>query len=137
MNKRDLKLDKYGISKKRYKELCGFCEQYPEWIKQINAGVFISAVNLDGMPHNPNKGKSDLTGNAAIAMINKKKNCELIERVAKMASEEFWEYIIKSVCFEVPVTYLIMVDNMPLSQSAFYEKRRYFFFLLDREKNCA
>ena len=31
MNKRDLKLDKYGISPKRYKELCGFCEQYPEW----------------------------------------------------------------------------------------------------------
>jgi hypothetical protein len=134
MKKRDLRLDKYGISKKRYKELCGFCEQYPEWMKQIKSEVFVSSVNLDGMPHNPNKGTSDQTGNAAIALIKKKENCALIEKVAKMASEEFWEYIIKSVCFEVPVTYLIVADGMPCSQSSFYEKRRFFFYLLDKEK---
>ena len=35
MNKRQLNLEKYGISGKRYKELCGFCEQYPEWKNQL------------------------------------------------------------------------------------------------------
>lgn len=134
MNKRDLKLDKYGISKKRYKELSGFCEQYPEWKQQIKSSTFVSSVNLDGMPHNPNKGVSDQTGSLALSLIRKKEDCDLIERVAKMASEDYWEFLIKSVCFEVPVTYLIMVDEMPCSQSAFYEKRRYFFFLLDKEK---
>ena len=37
MNKRNLVLDKYGISGKRYKELCGFCEQYPEWLSELKA----------------------------------------------------------------------------------------------------
>lgn len=134
MNKRDLKLDKYGISKKRYKELCGFCEQYPEWKQQLKNSTFLSSINPDGMPHDQNKGKSDTTGNTAIALIKKKQDCALIEKVANMASEDLASYIIKSACYEVPVTYLMMVDNMPCSKSAFYEARRYFFFLLDKEK---
>lgn len=134
MNKRDLKLDKYGISKKRYKELCGFCEQYPEWKRQIRNSTFISAVDMDGMPHNPNKGTADTTANAALSLMRKKECCELIERVAKMASSDFYSFIIKSVCYEVSVTRLLTIDRMPCSQSSFYDLRRYFFYLLDKEK---
>ena len=85
MNKRQLNLEKYGISGKRYKELCGFCEQYPEWKNQL-----------------------------------------------KFSNDS--QYIIKSVCYEVPVTYLIACEGMPIGKSAFYEMRRYFFYLLDKNK---
>jgi len=135
MNKRNLKLDKYGISSKRYKELCGFCEQYPEWKKQIGNVSYLSAVQYKHTPGNPNRGTSDTTGNMAVKMAIFDNNCKLIEKVAKQADSEFWEFLIKSVCYEVPVTYLISYEGMPLGKSAFYERRRYFFYLLDREKH--
>lgn len=134
MNKRDLKLDKYGISKKRYKELCGFCEQYPEWKSAINEYSFVKGVSYDPMPKSKTNAVHSSVEEAAIRNDRFINNCMLIEEVAKEADPEWWEYIIKSVCYEVPITYLISVEGMNLSQFPFYKKRRYFFFLLDKRK---
>ncbi len=134
MNKRTLRLEKYGISGKRYKELCGFCEQYPEWKKKAKDRVFVRSPKLDGMPKAPNGGFSNPTEELAFMATEAEKNCEFIEGVARLVSPELWEFIIKSVCYEVPINYLITVEDLPLSKSAFYELRRYFFFVLDSEK---
>lgn len=133
MNKRQLNLEKYGISGKRYKELCGFCEQYPEWVNELKyKHDTVKSVEITDMPicHS----NSDSTGNLAIRRTELQKKCELIEQTAIQASADLHQYIIKSVCYEVPVTYLISCENMPLSKSAFYELRRYFFYLLDENK---
>lgn len=133
MNKRKLNLEKYGISGKRYKELCGFCEQYPEWIMELNhAKDTVRSLEITDMPicHN----NSDATGNLAIRRTELEKKCKLIEKTALQAGEELSQYIIKSVCYELPVNYLIACEGMPLSKSAFYEMRRYFFYLLDINK---
>ena len=135
MNKRDLRLEKYGISNKRYKELCGFCEQYPEWKEALKNHAFLSGVQYSDMPHSPNVGTSKKTEEDAIKLVIQMSNCELIERVAKEADEEFWQYLIKAVCYEVPLTYLQTVEGMPLEKSVFYDRRRYFFYLLDKAKN--
>lgn len=135
MSKRNLKLDGYGISRKRYKELCGFCEQYPDWKKEITSHAYISAVQYGDEPKPSNHDNSDTTAKHALKMLKYKRNVDLIEKVAKMADEEFWEYLIKSICYEVPINYLISEEGMGLSQSAFYNRRRYFFYLLDIEKN--
>lgn len=135
MNKRKLRLDKYGISGKRYKELCGFCEQYPEWKKELAETEYpMSAVCQDGMPHNPNTGTSDTTGNIAVRRALLQEKIDIVERSAYSASTVMWKFIIKSVCYEVPVNYLSAVEEMGLSRSAFYELRRYFFYILDKEK---
>lgn len=133
MNKRQLNLEKYGISGKRYKELCGFCEQYPEWINELKYKYdTVKSVEITDMPiYHSN---SDSTGNLAIRRAELQKKCELIEQTAIQASADLYQYIIKSVCYEVPVAYLISCENMPLSKSAFYELRRYFFYLLDENK---
>lgn len=136
MNKRNLRLDKYGISNKRYKELCGFCEQYPEWKAKLKDYAYLPGMELSDMPKSPNKGQSDLTSKAAMRMMMYRHNCTMIENVAKKADAEFWQYLIKSICYEVPLAYLLGVDEMPLEKSAFYERRRYFFYLLDQEKNA-
>lgn len=133
MNKRELNLEKYGISGKRYKELCGFCEQYPEWKNQLKYNKnTVKSLEITDMPITHNN--SDATGNLAIKRIVLEKKCKLIEETAKQAGEDLSQYIIKSVCYEVPVTYLIACEGMPLGKSAFYEMRRYFFFLLDQNK---
>ena len=134
MNKRQLNLEKYGISVKRYKELCGYCEQYPDWINELKyncdtvAGRIITDMPIP--PHN----NSDQTGNLALRRAELERKCELIERTAKEADAALSEFIIKSVCYEVPVHYLQAVEGMACSTAAFYDKRRYFFFLLDKNK---
>ena len=135
MNKRDLKLGKYGISGKRYKELCGFCEQYPDWKKELTNHAYISAVQYGDEPKPSNHDNSDATAKHALKMLRYRRNVELIERVAKEADSEYWEFLIKAICYEVPITYLISMEGMNLSQSSFYDRRRFFFYLLDAEKN--
>ena len=132
-NKRDLRLKQYEISKKRYKELCGFCEQYPEWIGELafNDGRPGSPVISDMLlaPHS-NESKVE-----KIALRNYKlsKKVDVVQKCAKKASEEFWQFIIWSVCYEFSVTALINIRGMALSKSEFYRKRRIFFYLLDKE----
>lgn len=134
MNKRELNLSKHGISGKRYKELCGFCEQYPEWIDKLKYKTdTVKSKEITDMPVPP-FGNSDQTGNLATERVELQKKCELIEQTAIEASADLYQYIIKAVCYEVPVHYLISVEEMPLGKSAFYELRRYFFFLLDKNK---
>lgn len=133
MNKRNLNLEKHGISGKRYKELCGFCEQYPEWVSELKSiNDTVKAVEITDMPiYHSN---SDATANLVLKRISLQEKCQLVEDTAKQASEDLYQYLIKAVCYEVPITYLISCENMPLGKSAFYELRRYFFFLLDKNK---
>lgn len=136
MNKRDLKLDKYGISPKRYKELCGFCEQYPEWKNFLKFNVSpLKSVEITDMPGVP-YATGDQTGNTAIKCADYEHKCALIERIAKKVDEDMWEFLIKAICYEVPVSYLESFEEMPMSKSVFYDRRRYFFYLLDKEKDC-
>lgn len=133
MNKRQLNLEKYGISGKRYKELCGFCEQYPDWIQKLKYKTdTVGSVEITDMPiYHSN---SDSTGNLAAERVTLQRKCELIEQTAIQASADLYQYIIKSVCYEVPVTYLIDCEELPCSRASFYDARRYFFYLLDQNK---
>lgn len=135
MNKRKIKLDNYGISGKRVKELCGFCEQYPDWKKEISNHAYISAVQYGDEPKPSNHNNSDTTAKHAMRMLKYKKNVDLIERIAKEAAGDEWLFLIKAICYELQLNYLINYEGMSMSMSSFYEKRRYFFYRLDEEKN--
>lgn len=135
MNKRALKLEKYGISKKRYKELCGFCEQYPEWKAFLANNIdALKSKEIDGMPYSNVGLLSDQTASLAIKRAEIQNKVDLIENTAKEASPELWEYIIKSVCYEMPYWYIRDIMNAPIGRSLFYDTRRYFFWLLDKKR---
>ena len=138
MNKR--KLDNYQISNKRYRELCAFCEQYPEWKEKLQNEVYIQAVKYDDDPRPSNHDNSDTTAKHALRMLKMKRNCELIEKTAQEATKklqykDMWKYIIKSACYEVTYRYMKAYDNIPIERSSFFEYKRYFFYLLDKEKD--
>lgn len=134
MNKRKLVLDKYGISSKRYKELCGFCEQYPEWLKELKYKTHtVGSPEITDMPIPPRSNVSK-TEQLAVKRLTLEEKCKLIEDTAKQASPDLYQYIIKSVCYEVPYTYLQTVDEMPCSRTTFYDTRRKFFYFLDKNK---
>lgn len=135
MKKRALTLQKYGISSKRYKELCGFCEQYPEWKEELlELEPSVKSRRIDGIPYSQTNNISDETADLAIkrtALLNK---IELVEETAKEASQEMWEYIIKSACYEQPFWYLSDIAKIPMSQATFSDRRRYFFYLLSKKR---
>ena len=133
MNKRPLQLQKYGISGKRYKELCGFCEQYPEWKSELALMTHLKAVQTTGMPSSGNIG--DPTANLAMRRAGLESKVDVIERTAKEAAPQLWEYIIQSVCYGKPYHYLVAKMGMPSSDKPFYTQRRYFFYLLDRRRD--
>lgn len=135
MNKRKLKLEKYGISSKRYKELCGFCEQYPDWLLWLkHNNDTLSGRGMDGMPHSKTNSTSDETASLAIKRATIQAKIDLIEKTAKEASPDLWQYIIKSVCYEQPFWYIRDIMEAPINRSSFYDHRRYFFYLLDQRK---
>lgn len=135
MNKRKLKLEKYGITSKRYKELCGFCEQYPDWVIFLSSNKSsLKSKKIDGMPYQNTGEVSDDTANLAIKRSKIEDNVKLIEDTAKEAAPDIWEYIIKSVCYEQPFWYIQDITRAPISRASFYDQRRYFFFLLDGKK---
>ena len=138
MNKR--KLDRYEISSKRYKELCAFCEQYPEWKEKLANATYIQAVKYDDEPKPSNHDNADSTARHALRMLKMKRNCELIERIAKEATkkvgnEDMWKFIVKSACYEATYRYMKAYDEIPIERSSFFEYKRYFFYLLDKEKD--
>lgn len=111
VNARTLKKDGLWIGQKRYKELCGFCEQYPEWRRRMGS------MERDG-DRGPEYGRME-------------RDCRMVEDAAREAAEDLWQYMIKAVCYEVPLTRLLTVDGMPMSKSTFFERRRKFFWILD------
>lgn len=135
MRKRDISLKRYGISGKRYKELCGFCEQYPEWKNELyDLDHPLSSVKYRDMPGSPNKGMSDLTGNVAVRAAMLRDKVKVIEETAQEASPEFAECLIDNICYEIPVNCLIMKGKLNLNLTSFSDIRRYFFYLLDKKR---
>ena len=135
MKKRALSLQKYGISAKRYKELCGFCEQYPEWKEELEElKPEIKSQCIDGMPYSQTNAINDETCDLAIKRVNVSKKIKMIEDTAKEASPEMWEYIIKSACYEQPFWYLRDISKIPMSETSFLDRRRYVFYLLSQKR---
>lgn len=141
---RRLKFDELEISGKRYKELCGFCEQYPEWKEKLAGVTYISAVGYNDDPKASNHENSDTTAKHALRLLALKRKVDMIERCAQQVDKDYaksdgrnyniWEFIIRSACYEESYEYLNGIKKLHMGRSAFYERRRYFFYLLDSEK---
>ena len=98
MDKRKLKLENYGISDKRYKELSGFCEQYPDWIKELKFRKdTLASRRVTDIP-TVRQVNSDQTSELAVRRVTLQRKCEMVEQTAVQANAELYPYIIKSVC---------------------------------------
>ena len=126
MSKKDLSLEKYNISKAKYRELLYFCMQYKEWKESINYGL--SGISTDGMPHGNTVGNP--TESAAINNEEPLEKCRIVESAAKEADERIWTYILQNVTERTPYEYL----DAPIGRRQFYEARRKFFYLMSKKR---
>lgn len=134
-NVRPLNHSKYGISKNRFKELYYWCLQYSEWKDELKYKTdTVGAMEINDMPTCNNVG--DPTQKLAIRRAMLEKNCELIEQAAIEADPDIYQYILKAVTEEdVTYRYLNMIMGIPCGKKMYYDRRRKFYWLLDKRKS--
>ena len=126
--------NKYWIDKHRHYELKHFCLQYPAWKKAYSSvdkpGAAVS--KFERIPSNDIPG--DPTANQALKRAYYKERISLIERAARNADEELYDYILKAVTEGLSYTYLKSTMDIPCGRDMYYDRYRRFFWLLNKER---
>lgn len=129
MRQYPLKLDAWGISWDRYKELLHYCRQYDQMIARRDAirGGF-NDLRLTGLPHG--SGVSDPTQRRAMAVEAISGQIADIEQSAIAANADIYRHILSNVTHGIPYEHLMC----PCGRRQFYEARRKFFAVLDAKR---
>ena len=125
---RDLKLDSYGISKMRYRELKYFCLQYPEKKRQVSSLAGLNAMMYDDMPKGGQLSDPTVQGAARIESIMD--DIRVIDETAAEAAPGMTQALIKNVTENIPYEYM----PVPAGKRQFFEARRKFFYLLSQKR---
>ncbi len=128
MRQRNIKLDDYGISPNRYRELLYFCRQYGEKRRQLASARDLDAVANDGLPHG--NGVSDPTARKADVALKLRDDIALIEDTARDVDPVNWTALLRNVTECTQYEYMQVYSG----RRQFYEARRKFFWLLDQRK---
>ena len=125
---------KYWISKHRYYELKHFCLQYSEWRKAYNAidDLIISSPSLDEVVSTNNI--SNPTERYALAKIAYLDKIDMVEKAAKDADPDIWNYILKAVTEELSFSHLKTKLEIPCGKDMYYDRYRKFFWLLSKAR---
>ncbi len=128
MRRRDIKLDKYEISKNAYRELHYFCMQYHEKKSRLKLMRELSAAPLSasvkgGAVGNPTESK-------VIKAAQIADDCDLIESTALEAGEHVSMWLLRAVTLDLSWEVL----KPPMGRRQFYESRRRFYYLLALKK---
>lgn len=122
--------DGYEISKHRYLELLHLCQQYDE-LKQKRADCYgIGSPTLTDLPRGG--AKTSIVERQAMAAQKYTIRIDQIEGSARKAaegSEVMYKALIRNVTRGVTYEHL----DVPCGRRQFYNMRRLFFWLLDKE----
>lgn len=127
--RKDLSLEKYNISKERYRELKYFCMQYDEKKAIIDYGI--KSVTNDGMPHG-NFSISSPVEKQAMKNELAQKDISLIENTINetVQGEQMRKCLLNAVTTGTTYEYM----DVPCGRRQFYEARRKFFYLLSLKR---
>lgn len=123
--------NKYHIDKHRHYELKHFCLQYPKWKKtyvELSAPS-ISTSSLERIPSGSLPG--DPTARRAVTKAQLMGYIEMVEKVAREADDNLWQYILKAVTENLSYTYLKTKLDIPCGKDMYYDRYRKFFWLLN------
>lgn len=125
---KDLNLEKYKISKYRYRELKYFCLQYDEKKQRLAALRGLGAVTYSSEPHG--SGVSDPTAVKTERAQQLAQDIELIEQTTMEVDSVNYRSLLANVTTaNLPYEYL----SPACGRRQFYEDRRKFFYLLDKK----
>lgn len=124
---------KWAISKHRYLELYHFCLQYPEWQRQLREIDILRSVMVD-VPASKDLNWIDPTSELVIKRSLIFERIELIERMAREAEKDLASYILLAVTRDLTYSQIKARLDIPCGKDMFYDRRRKFFWLLDKER---
>lgn len=131
---RDANYRKYNISKNRFRELYYYALQYQEWKDELRYKYDTAkAITYSDMPKAPQNGAGDPTFEAAARCSDLQHKIDTIEKSARLADEQLYPYILKAVTNEgITYNYLYMHCGIPCGSNTFYDRRRRFYWILDK-----
>lgn len=135
MARRSKKTGRWAISTHAFYAALHFAYQYNEWKKELSGLTDTSkAITYSDMP----KGNinPDPTGELVERREKLVRKIDIVERCAREADPELYEYIMLGVTNE-NVTYdnLRALKNIPCGHNVYYDRRRKFYYLLDKYMN--
>lgn len=125
---------RWTIDKERYRELSGFCKQYPKWKVELAETTDLSSPKLDGMPRGTDV--SDPTERAVERRERLLMKIDLVDKCANAPDNGAWyKALILSICNGKG--YEAIRDDYPeilptSHRKAFFDARRVFFLTLDK-----
>lgn len=125
--------NKYWIDKHRHYELKHFCLQYPEWKRTYNSSPSISLSTINEFSRS--NTYNDPTFREVVRKNRYFERITLIERIAKEADEDLYDYILKGVTEGLSYTYLKSKMSIPCGKDLYYDRYRRFFWLLDGSRD--
>lgn len=127
------KNNKYYIPKHRFYELYHYCLQYEDWLAEYNSIGQLSAVNTDGQI---GSGPGDPTFAKAERRLELRLKMDEISEAAEAADRSLAKYILLAVTKEgVSYQFLHNVHGMPCNRKMFYDRRRKFYWIMDKKRN--
>ncbi len=107
--------------------------QYNEWKKELNAiPNYLRSPAASDLPK-ASKG-SNKTQNLAIKAAELSDKINTIEQTALEADGNIYPFILKAVTNPQMTYQQLSASGMPCGRSYFYEKRRRFYYLLDKKR---
>lgn len=124
--------NKYYLPKHRFYELYHWCLQYPEWEAEYRSIILLPGGGLDR--DHSGSGTSDPTFKRAARQAELSRKMNLIEEAAKEADRILQKYILLAVTQEdASYQHLRNAYQMPCGRKIFYDRRRRFYWLLDKK----
>ena len=124
---------KYNISKHRFRELYYHCLQYPEWRRELaNLRDTVKAVQY-GQEGKGSPSQGSVTESIAIKRMELEEKCKVIEQTAIETDAEIYQWILEGVTTDYATyRYLRDAKGMPCGSQKYYQARRKFYWLLDK-----
>lgn len=129
---RDLKLEKYNISRSRYRELYYFCLQYDERKREMEELRYLSPPQDDGMPRGG--GISNPTERVGMKIARLAMENDIMEQAAKEASPDLCYWILEAAKYDLKFDFLHLREGMPCGKNEFQKMRHKFYYILDQKK---
>lgn len=126
------KRNKFWIDRHRYYELTHFCLQYKQWRDVYLSLDGAARVIPECVPYSVTNAYSDPTAKAAAAREYLGEKIVMVDKAAKMADPELADYILRAVTEGESYESIDAKCSIPCSRDTFYDRRRRFFWILDK-----
>lgn len=132
MARRSKKTGKWKIEVHEFYAALHFAYQYHEWIKvRDSMGDTSKAIQYSDMP------KGNIDPDPTFELVARRarvvRNIDLVERCAREADPELYEWIMMGVTNEgVNYESLYTLKGIPCSRNTYYDRRRKFYYLLSK-----